>query len=51
MYKQTDKNLLRTSLAVQWLALRLPIEGALVPPPIKELSSHMLCSVAKKEKN
>ena len=50
LYKQTNKNFLSTSLAVQWLTLCLPIEGALVPSPIKELISRMLCSVAKKKK-
>ena len=31
-----------TSLAVQWLRLRLPVQGVWVQPLVRELRSHML---------
>ena len=37
----------RTSLLVHWLSLHLSMQGALVQSLVRELRSHMLCSVAK----
>ena len=30
-----------TSLVVQWLRFRLPMQGVRVPSPVRDLSSHM----------
>ena len=36
------KTFLRTSLAVQWLRIRLPVQGTWVQSLVSELRSHML---------
>ena len=38
------KNILGTSLVVQWLRLHLPMLGVLAPSLVGALKSHMLCS-------
>ena len=39
-----------TSLMVQWLRLRLPMQRAQVGSLVRELRSHVTCSVAKEKK-
>ena len=39
-----------TSLAVQWLRLCLPMQRAQVGSLVRELRSHVTCSVAKEKK-
>ena len=38
-----------TSLAVQWLELWLPLQGAWVQSLVGEVGSHMLCGSVKKK--
>lgn len=38
-------------MAVQWLRLQLPLQGAPVWYVIEEVRSHMPCSMAEKKKN
>ena len=40
----------RTSLVVQWLRIRLPVQGAQVRSLVGEVRSHMQSSVAKRKK-
>ena len=39
-----------TSTEVQWLRLRLPMQGVWVPSLVGDLRSHMPCGVATKNK-
>ena len=39
-----------TSTEVQWLRLRLPMQGVWVPYLVGDLRSHMPCGVATKNK-
>ena len=39
-----------TSLAIQWLRLMLPMQGAWVQPLVRELRSQMLWGVGKRKK-